>query len=186
MAFEMQRVIYLLESYGFTDVLIPFFLIFTILYATLSYSKMFGEKKQVNVMISLLISLMVVIPHVTRSYPQNLDVVNIINQAVPQVMILVIAIVMFMVLVGMFGKKLSVGPIFGLIVLLSVIVLVYIFGSSAGWFGSARLDGWLTEDLKMLIVIVIVFGLVIAFLTGGLGGKSAGETLIKSFTKSFE
>lgn len=186
MAFEMQRAIYLLESYGFRDVLLPFFLIFTILYATLSYSKMFGDKKQVNVMISLIIGLLVVIPHVTRSYPPGLDVVDIINTAIPQVMVLVMAIVMFMVLVGMFGKKLSVGPIFGLIVLFSIAVLVYIFGSAAGWFGRTRVDAWLTEDLKMLIVIIIIFGLVIAFLTGGVGGgKTVGERFMKTIKDSF-
>ncbi len=187
MAFELQRVIYMLESYGFTDVLLPFFLIFTILFATLSYSKMFGDKKQVNVMLSLIIALLVVIPHVTRSYPPGLDVVDIINQAIPQVMILVVAIIMFMVLVGMFGKKLKVGPIFGLVVLFAIIALVYIFGSAAGWFRSGRFDAWLTEDLKMLIVIIIVFGLVIAFLTGGLGGgKSTGEKFLKTIKESFE
>ena len=85
MAFEMQRAIYLLESYGFRDVLLPFFLIFTILYATLSYSRMFGEKKPVNVMISLIVGLLVVIPHVTNTYPPGMDVVDIINQAIPQV-----------------------------------------------------------------------------------------------------
>jgi hypothetical protein len=186
MAFEMQRVVYMLESYGFTDVLLPFFLIFTILFATLSYSKMFGDKKQINIMISLIISLLVVIPHVTHSYPAQLDVVNIINQAIPQVMILVVAIVMFMVLVGMFGKKLAVGPLFGLIVVLSLVVLFYIFGGAAGWIQTTGIDSWLTDDLKMLVVIIIVFGLVIALLTGGLGAKPAGERLMDTIKKSFE
>lgn len=188
MAFEMQRMVYLLESYGFTDVLLPFFLIFTILYATLSYSRMFGEKKQVNIMISLIISLLVVIPHVTRTYPPGMDVVTIINQAIPQVMILVVAIIMFMVLVGMFGKKIKIGPVFGLIVLLAVVALVYIFGQAAGWFGQTRFDTWLSEDLKMLVVIIIIFGLVVAFLTGGLGGASSGtlKNLSKFIKDSFE
>ncbi|MBI5073475.1 hypothetical protein HZA99_06685, partial [Candidatus Woesearchaeota archaeon] len=55
-----------MESYGLTDALLPFLLIFTILFAMLQKTKILGAgKKNFNVMVSFIIAAMVVIPHIT-------------------------------------------------------------------------------------------------------------------------
>ena len=82
-----------LNNLGVMDSLLPFLLIFTIVFAVLEKTKIIGEgKKQFNVIIALVISLMVVIPHVTGNYPPGQDAVQTINNALPNVSVVIIAV----------------------------------------------------------------------------------------------
>ena len=57
-----------LESYGLLDALLPFLLIFTVIFAIMQKTKFLGEgKKNFNVVIALVIALIVVLPHVTKT-----------------------------------------------------------------------------------------------------------------------
>jgi hypothetical protein len=159
-----------LESWGLTDALLPFLLIFVILFAILQKTKVLGEgKKNFNVIVSLVISLLVVIPHVTNSYPPEGDVVLIINTALPQVSIIFVAIIMLLVLIGILGGEAHWmgGSLSGWIAIISFIVIIWIFGRAAGWF--SYVPGWLRwiqdPDVWALIVILLVFGIVIWFIT---------------------
>ena len=101
---NFQEVILSLENMGLTDVLLPFLLIFTILFAVLEKAKIFGDdKKNINVMISLIVGLIVVIPHITGSYPANADIVEIMNRAIPNISVIIVAIIMLLILIGIFG-----------------------------------------------------------------------------------
>src|SRR3989344_3262761 len=58
-----ERGMLVLEDLGLTDVLLPFLLIFTIVFAVLQKTEMFGKTgKNFNVMIALILALGVVIP----------------------------------------------------------------------------------------------------------------------------
>jgi len=53
------------DAWGLTDVILPFMLIFIIFFAILEKAKVLGnEKKNLNIGVSLIVSLMVVIPHI--------------------------------------------------------------------------------------------------------------------------
>src|SRR3989338_5040779 len=108
-----------LERIGFVDVLLPFLLIFTVIFAILEKTKILGEgKKSMNVGIAFIFALLVVVPHVTGNFPAGYDPVAIINAALPSVSLVVVAIIALMILIGVFaGDKL----VFGM--------------SSAGWIG---------------------------------------------------
>ena len=159
-----------LESFGLTDALLPFLLIFTVIFAILQKVKIFGkDKKNINVIISLIIGLLVVIPHVTQSYPPGQDVVEILNSAIPNVSIIIIAIVMVLILLGVFGSKLEIagGSLAGWVALLSFLTVGYIFGRSAGWF--TYLPNWLQwlddPETQALVVVLLVFGILIWLVT---------------------
>jgi len=160
-----QNVIYYLESMGLTDVILPFILVFTVVFAVLQKAKIFGEQsKKYNVIFSLVVGLLVVIPHVTGRYPPGADVVNIINQAIPSVSVLVIAIIMFLVLVGIFFEPKKGGWVPALVLLASIVAIIWIFGKAAGWWFGAPF--WLSDpDVQALVVMILVFGIVIWFIT---------------------
>ncbi len=160
-----QEALYYLEGIGLMDVILPFILIFTVLFAILQKAKLFGDSsKKYNVIFSLAVSLMVVIPHVTGSYPAGKDVVEIMNQAIPSVSILVIAIIMFLVLAGIFFEPKGGGWVSGLVLIFSVFAVIWIFGKAAGWWYGMPL--WLDDpDLQALVVIILVFGIIIYFVT---------------------
>ena len=170
--FGLEGFVRALEGWGLTDVMLPFLLVFTLLFAVLEKTKVLGDQKRnLNLTISLVISLLVVIPHVTNSYPGGMDVVDIMNKALPSVSIVIIAVIMLLILVGLFGQdKVFLGiaaP--GWVSFISFMAILLIFGNAAGWWGGQWGD-WMRNffghDAIAIIIMVLVFGLIIAFITG--------------------
>lgn len=161
-----------LERLGVTDVLLPFILVFTIVFAVMSKMNILGENKKVHVTVALVMGLALVIPHVTNSYPNNSDPVNIINQSLPSVSVIAVAIVCVLILLGVLGlpfptKDNDKSVLASIFWILSFGVVIYIFGSSAGW--GWRIPNWLSflndSDTQALLVIILVFGLIISYIT---------------------
>lgn len=165
----LQRGMMALENLGITDVLLPFLLVFTVVFAVLHKSHILGEqRKNMNIMIALLMSLAVVIPHLTGKYPADWDVVNIINAALPNVSLVIIAILMVMLLVGLFGGTPTWigGSMSGFIALVCFVVVVYIFGAAANiWTISDKLWFLSDPDTQALVVVILVFGILVYFIT---------------------
>jgi glycerol uptake facilitator-like aquaporin len=164
----MNDIVYFLQSYGITDVVLPFLLIFTILFAVLQRIKLFGDnQKSVHTIVALIMSLLAVIPHVTRRYPANYDPIVIINTLIPSAAVLSIAIILILFLFGIFGSKFMEQGAPGWVIILILGVLFYIFGTTVGWFDdpSRSFGTWWNSELTALIVIILVFGIVIAFIT---------------------
>ena len=121
--YELSGFIEALESWGIADVLLPFILVFAIVYAVLDKVKIFGdEKRNINMVIALVVGLSVVIPHVLDSYPPGADVVDMINIILPQVSLVAIAFIMVLVLVGVFGGEWIGKSISGWLALLAAIL----------------------------------------------------------------
>ncbi len=93
-----------LEIWGVTDVMLPFLLVFTIVYAILYKANILGqEKKNLSMVVALVMAATVVVLHVTGGYPQDYDVVDIMNAAIPNVLLFLIAGMSLLLLVGIFG-----------------------------------------------------------------------------------
>jgi len=172
-----------LEGMGLSDVLIPFILIFTVIYAVLQRSHIFGggdQEKTYNIVVSTIMGLVVVIPHLLGRYPAGGDVVDIINSSLPNVGIVLVMIIMFFLILGVFGASPNwPNKISGFIVILAFLVVGYIFGRSAGWFGEIyNFDTYLSPDTQALLIVVGVFALIIWFVTHDSSNS-------KPFTKSF-
>ena len=169
-----------LERIGFVDVLLPFLLIFTVIFAILEKTKILGEgKRNMNIGISFIFALLVVIPHVTGNFPAGFDPVAIINAALPAVSLLVVAIISLMILIGVFAHdRLMFGMAApGWVGLFSIVALVFIFGSAAGWWNAGFLgflDNIFGSDVVAIVIMLLVFGIIIAFVTGGGGDETKG------------
>ena len=170
-ALKLEGFVRTLESWGLTDVMLPFLLIFVIIYAILQKTKILGEaRKNLNVIIGIVVALLVVIPHVTGRFPPNSDPVLIINDALPQVSIVLVAVIFLLILIGVFGQDyVFLGVTMpGWITLVSLVIIVLIFGGSAGWwdsgFGQTLEDFFGTEGVAIFIMLVM-FGLIIAWIT---------------------
>jgi len=156
-----------LDSYGVADVLLPFLLIFLIVFATLQKTKILGEgKKNFNVMFALIMGLAVVFPHVLGVGP---DIVPIINNALPHISLIAVGVIMFLFIVGVWGTKIQIaGTGVGTwVVIISLILVIYIFGAAAGW--GWVIPQWLNwavdSDVLAIFIIIIIFGIVINFIT---------------------
>lgn len=176
-AFKLEEFGRTLESWGLVDVLLPFLLIFTIIFAVLEKTKILGEEKRnMNSAIALIFSLIVVIPHITGNLPAGYDPVLIINSALPSVSLVIVAVIALMIMIGVFAhEKIHFGlSMPGWVAFFSVITLIIIFGSAAGWWVSG-FDTWLERifgpDALAVFVMIVVFGVIIAFITGGEGER---------------
>jgi lysylphosphatidylglycerol synthetase-like protein (DUF2156 family) len=169
MALNFVDLVQTLENFGVLDVLIPFLLIFTIVFAVLQRTHILGKEKETkryNVIIAIVMAFGVVIPHVIGAYPPGSDIVVIINTALPNVSLVIVAAIMVLLLIGVFGGELA-GPATGGIALIAFLIVAYIFAVSAGWF--QNVPSWLrwavNPDTQALLVILIVFGLIVWFIT---------------------
>lgn len=168
-----RDIILYLEQLGISDVILPFFLIFTITFATLSRTKILGKadkNRRFDVIVALSLAFAVVIPHVLGTYPPGGNIVLIINGALPQVAVVLVAIVMLMLLIGAFGVKWVVGgnSAGGLWVFISLAIIIYIFGTNAGWFHNGIWPAWLwwlsDPNTQQLLVALLAFGAFVYFI----------------------
>ena len=170
-----------LSRYGIFDVIIPFILVFTITYAILLKTKLLGEgKTKFATVVALAIGLIFITPHITGNYPAEADPVLIVNNAVPNVSVLGVMVVMLMILLGLLGWTMG-GGIQALAVIASLIAVVVIFGRAIGWF--QYLPQWAffldDPDFQILIVIILVFGLIVNWVTSEPGTGSSYESANK-------
>jgi hypothetical protein len=177
-----------LVNMGVADVLLPFMLIFTVVFAVFQKASILGkDKKNMNVVIALVLALAVIIPHVTGSYPAGSDVVNIINQALPNVSLVVVAILMVLLLAGVFGWEFAGGSLSGFVAIFCVGIVIYIFGAAAGWWSRGALS-WLNIDAstQALLIVIAVFGIIIWFVTSTGEKKSQGANIMHQFGELFQ
>ena len=155
-----------LEQFGLLDAILPFILIFAIIFTVLRKTNVLGDKKNIHMLVALVLALLVVMPHVLGTYPAGQDVVSIINTALPNVSLVIVIIVAALILVGIFVPNFSPGGgIGGILAIGSLVAIVYIFGLAGGWWTSGSLGFLSNPDIQVLIVIVLVFALVIFLIT---------------------
>ena len=155
-----------LEQFGLLDAILPFILIFAIIFTVLRKTSVLGDKKNIHMLVALVLALLVVVPHVLGTYPPGQDVVNIIDTALPNVSLVIVIIVAALILVGIFIPSFSLGGgIGGFLAIASLVVVGYIFGVAGGWWTSGSFGFLNNPDMQVLIVILLVFALVIFLIT---------------------
>ena len=154
------NILYYLQNWGVIDVILPFLLIFTILFAVLEKVKVLKERR-FNVAISVGIALLVVIPHVMGTYPPGSDVVEIINTSIPEVALLFIAVVMVLLMLGLIaGRQITGGYMGTTLAIIAAGIVIMIFISAVSPIPLLmRID----PALQSLIVIMLIFGLIVYF-----------------------
>lgn len=177
---EIRNLFYYLQMAGILDILIPFVLIFTVLFATMKKVHLFDDLKQ-QAVIALAITFLIIIPHITGSIPPQYDVVQIINNALPSVVLIIFAILSVMILLGFVsGKEIKLGGVASSIVaIVSLVLVAIIFARSAGYFQAGNWPRWLyfldDPQLGALIIVILMFGLITWFITGS--GESGWDKL---------
>ncbi|MFW6008736.1 MAG: hypothetical protein ACOCP8_05650 [archaeon] len=167
--------IHTLINNGLIEILV-FALIFALVFGILENINLFknddnddGESKKYNLVIAIAFGGLSILPHyIARG--SSYDIIPIIQKALPQTMILLLAVLGVMILLGLvgFNKDLSedgfgkswVKPIIALILLGFV---VWIFVGSTGVY---RLPYWFGKDLIAVGLAIGVFALVVYFVMG--------------------
>jgi len=184
MVSPLETAVSFLKEFGFFDIVLPFLLVFTIVFAILEKTAVFGwededkkiPKKNINAMVAFVIGFMVV---------AATKVVEVLNKALPQVILILILLVAFLMLVGSLmkpgGLDLSSDQakgwkVFFMIVIL--IALVLIFLNALGWIDWAF--SWVTSNwtgpIFGTIIIFIIIILAIVWVSRGQGGGNNDDS----------
>ena len=151
--------------------------------------KIFGaESKKYNVIISLGIALLSIIPHATGRY-QEFDIVNVINSSLPQIGLILIAIVVLMILVGLVSGSTPTTQnlIMGFAGLIGVVLLLIVFWRALFPYQTPTWLRFLDDpSVQALLIILVVFGLIVWFVTKDPSDKDKGiESTRKFFSALF-
>ncbi len=166
-----------LETFGFFDVILPFLLVFTIVFGILEKTRVFGTydgkpKKNINSMVAFVIGFFVI---------SAKQIVQAIQESLPIVALLLIAVVSFLVLVGSFAsgeKEFNFLELFKgwqmPLALLFFAAIALIFINSFGWL--TPIIEYITGAgiaIFLMVAFIGIIGGIVFFVVGG--SKKAGD-----------
>lgn len=141
------------ESMGVFDYVLPFLLIFAIVFGILSYMRIFGENRSVNVIIALVIGVLSLRIGLLQAF---------ITELFPRLGVGLAIILAVMLLVGMFiAKDEKRYWMWGLGAIGAIIAIVIISNSFSelgllDYYGSSEMVGWIIGAVLLLGVIIAV------------------------------
>lgn len=185
MASPLVNAIEFLKEFGLFDVVLPFLLVFAIVFALLEKTRVLGTektkdagefpKKNLNATVAFVIALLVVSTN---------RIVTALSTALPNVVLLFVIIVAFLTLVGVFYKE---GDFdfakthenwTKFFVILAFIVILVIFADSIKLdSGQSWLDvglAWVVENISGPVVTTIIFMALVVFGVWAIAFKSPG------------
>lgn len=171
------NILFYLEQNGVFAYLLPFLMIFAMVFGILNKVKIFGEDTRgINIVLSVSVALMAL----------QLNFVSyFFEQIFPRMGIMLAIIFVVLLVVGMFWKTDNKGvkTFMGILMFIGVSVIVFqSFGDSfmlSGYGSSWAITYWLEENMGALIVGILLVGGVFATVLGGTKtkDKSAKEKL---------
>ena len=170
-----------LKSMGVYDYILPFLLIFAIIFAILEKTKIFGTEEggthprtNINTVIALLVALIVVV---------RTEVITVMNNYLSKMTLVIVIVIIFLLLVGLFGANtegFSGWWLFGFFIVGIIAVFWALSSQELGWvwpWGSSN-----SGDIGVILT-VIAFIIVIVAMTAGsrrrTGSNSLQDELVK-------
>lgn len=168
MASQFRNILDFLVNLGFYDVILPFLLVFTIVFALLERTKVFGTedidgkkypKKNLNTIMAVVVAFFVVL---------SADLVEVITTVSSNFVVLLFLVVLFLLLVGsFFMEKPDAVFLTGwwkqLFMVLVFVILIFIFLDGLGWLGDT-FDFLTGRDEGELVGTAILFTLLVIFI----------------------
>ncbi len=169
MASPLVNAVEFMKSFGVFDVVLPFLLVFTVIFGVLEKTKIFGEengktRKNINSMVAFSVAFFVI---------AATQVVSVMQAALPMIMLLLVLVIAFMIV---YGSTLSEGKMnlwdnmdkakkaftFGLFVAIIAIVLgaMDMLGGIINWI-FASVSGPAVSTVILLLVVGIFMWIVV-------------------------
>ena len=189
MVTPLGKAVQFFKDFGLFDIVLPFLLVFAIVYAVLDKTRILGQytykgesypNKNLNAVVAFVVAMLVV---------AAANIVGVINEALPNIVLLLVVLVSLLLLVGVFFKtgeldlgtthKTTVGIFIGLI---SIGVLLIFLGAIRNEDGKSWLEwvfNWIIEQWQgPIFASILIFILAIAtivWLTRAGGDKTTAK-----------
>lgn len=165
MVFDLGSMLAQWEGYGLFDYLLPFLLIFALVYGILSHAKVFGENNAVHLTIALVLAILAL----RLGFVQDFY-----REAFPRLAVALAVLLVFIVLIAAFLPESGHGKgwFIGLYTLGGIAALIVVFNSfnELGYWGSS----WWYDWGSLIIGALIIIGLIIAISVSGKKSSSSG------------
>jgi hypothetical protein len=150
------------QSVGVFDYLLPFLLIFAVVFGLLNKSRILGDDKKIHVIIAFVIGLLALQGNIQRFF----------QPLFPNLAMGIAAILVLVILVGVFinnneRKYWNWG--FGAVGFIAAVIAISNAFGDYGWYGSS----YYTNNAGWIVGAVLVIGLIIAIAASG--GKSHSD-----------
>tara|TARA_Y100000310_G_C20387223_1_gene671021 strand:+ start:248 stop:793 length:546 start_codon:yes stop_codon:yes gene_type:complete len=162
---DFYSLFYELESSGFYEYVLPFFLIFVVVFAILEKTRILGgtenkPKTNLNIVLSIILAMIVLF---------NTNLIYLMNQTLSRVSFFIIISVLIMLLIALFYNPKDGKPIGLSMGVATVLAIAGVFWSlSTSYYGYDILPYWLylNDSTTSLIFFLVLFGVIIYFITG--------------------
>ncbi|MBI2671491.1 hypothetical protein HYX16_01015 [Candidatus Woesearchaeota archaeon] len=159
------------ESFGVFDIALPFILIFTVIFAVLQKIKLFGGKKNIDIIVAVVLAFLSV---------RSVFLVGLLNRFLPNTAIFLIIILMFLLMLGTFGGQFE-GFKGYMIPIASIISLIFVVlalsGDFLGYGYEFILPSFLADlfyDYQTRATILFVAGMIIVIAVATSDSSSHG------------
>ncbi|MBS3152958.1 hypothetical protein J4426_00110 [Candidatus Woesearchaeota archaeon] len=180
MASSLQNALQFFKELGLFDVVLPFILVFALVYAVLEKTMILGKEKygemevpnkNLNAAISFVVAMLVI---------ASSQIVGVINEALPNLVLLMVVSLMFLLLIGVFvgtgefnfAKKHKGANIAIMIAMFIGVVLVFLAAirdsSGRTWLDYAwtfMIEQWSGTIFSSLLIFIVII-LAIIYVTG--------------------
>ena len=151
---------------GFFSYLIPFLLIFALVFGILTKVDLFKNNKVINAIIALAVGLIAIqLPIVSQFF----------SVLFPNLGIALAIILVIMIVAGLFLQE-NVQWINYILLGIAGIIVIVVLVSSANALGLPA-GQWIAENWSMVVAVVIIIGIIVAIVAvSGRGGNSSNKT----------
>lgn len=188
MASPLETAVAFLDAFGFFNVILPFIFVFAVMYAILEKTAILGKEKKgdkdvprssINAMVSFAVGLFVV---------GATNVVSVIRESLPMIVLVLIAIVCFLLLAGSFmeagefsfaKEEYRNWRIFLTILMFIAVILIFMgvikTASGVSWLSfiwDYTLTNWATGPVVSGFIFLVVIVASIYFIVWPFGKKS--------------
>ena len=135
-SFNFEKVVVFMQSSGFYDYLLPFLLIFAIVFAALEKTQVLGkDKTNINIVVSVVIGFLLIVQQ---------GIVQTINSFLPKVSLLLVVILMVLMVFALIAGRNHKGFTGMMFVIACIVVFIAIMLSLTSSIPGA--DGFLSSD----------------------------------------
>ena len=165
---SFYEIVSIFETAGVFDIALPFLLVFTLTFGILQKIQLFGNnKKNIDLIVSLVLAFLAI---------RNVFFIEMLNRFLPNVSMLLIIILMFLLFLGTFGGVSSgfEGVMAVLAFIFSAIAIIFALGSDF-LLGYGFVMPWFLTDLfydyQTRAVLLFIAGMVIVILIATQGNQ---------------
>ena len=161
MAAYISDFVYYLQDVGVYEYVLPFLLVFTIIFAILEKTKLFGKeqdgraKTNINTILALVIGLIVI---------ANTDISLLMNSYLSKMALFIVIVLIFILTIGIFGANAEggfTGAPFLIFILIAIGAVFWALSPSLG----LELPFYFSDQDKSVLFGIIAFVVILFFIT---------------------